>query len=152
MHLRFISSSQSLRYFSEPPAGQLRLANQDTTQYTEDLLTAVSKMFPSSLFSTGGDEINMNCYNQDNQTQTELGSSGLTLEQALDRFTNASHSALRAQGKTPVVWEGTIQNNISFFCKQCADVPNRNGARTQCYLVVRYYCAVCLPLFLTIYH
>jgi len=58
------------------------------------------------LFSTGGDEINANCYAQDPQTQAGLNSSGRTLEQALDLFTQATHEAIAAEGKTPVVWEG----------------------------------------------
>ena len=91
---------------SEPPAGQLRLANDNTTQYTASLLTAVAKMFPSTLFSTGGDEINANCYTQDAQTQQELSASGKTFEQALDTFTQVTHKAIEGQGKTPVVWEG----------------------------------------------
>jgi len=61
-------------------------------------------MFPSTLFSTGGDEINAQCYQDDAQTQHDLG--GKTLDQALTSFTQATHGALRALGKTPVVWEG----------------------------------------------
>ena len=61
---------------------------------------------PSKLFSTGGDELNINCYAKDSQTQADLNSSGRTLEQALDVFTQATHRAIIAEGKTPVVWEG----------------------------------------------
>lgn len=35
-------------------------------------------------------------------------SQGKTLEEALDTFTQATHSVLRGSGKTPVVWEGTV--------------------------------------------
>jgi len=61
-------------------------------------------MFPSTLFSTGGDEINARCYQDDAQTQQELA--GKTVAQALDTLTQATHGALRSLGKTPVVWEG----------------------------------------------
>jgi hexosaminidase len=70
------------------------------------LLSAVAKSLPSRLFSTGGDELNTNCYAEDPQTQAFLNSSGRTLEQALDVFTQATHGAIAAEGKTPVVWEG----------------------------------------------
>ena len=63
-------------------------------------------MFPSTLFSTGGDELNTNCYTAVAQTQADLKKAGKTLEQALDTFTQATHKAIKAQGKTPVVWEG----------------------------------------------
>lgn len=71
------------------------------------MFTAVAKMFPSTLFSTGGDELNTNCYAADEPTQASLNASGKTLEQALDTFTQTTHNALVATGKTPVVWEGT---------------------------------------------
>lgn len=90
----------------EPPAGQLRLASSTATHYTADLLAAVAKMFPSTLFSTGGDELNTNCYAADMDTQQDLQSSGKTLEEALDTFTQVTHKAIIAEGKTPVVWEG----------------------------------------------
>ncbi len=70
------------------------------------MLSSVAGMFPSTLFSTGGDEINVRCYADDAQTQRDLG--GRTLEQALDAFTQATHGALKNLGKTPVVWEGAI--------------------------------------------
>lgn len=102
-----------MRYYSlqtldliEPPAGQLRLASSETTKYTAGLLAAVAKMFPSTLFSTGGDELNTNCYAADANTQEDLVSTGQTLEQALNVFTQTTHKAIIAEGKTPVVWEG----------------------------------------------
>ena len=94
------------RHDSEPPSGQLRFASPDTTNFTAELISATAKMFPSSLFSTGGDELNIPCYTQDNETQQILNSTGQTLEQALDKFTQATHGALAKLGKTPVVWEG----------------------------------------------
>jgi len=66
----------------------------------------MARTLPSTLFSTGGDELNVNCYTKDPQTQADLARSGKTLEQALDTFTQTSHDALRSIGKTPVVWEG----------------------------------------------
>lgn len=37
-----------------------------------------------------------------------LGEQGKTIEQALDSFTQATHSVLAQEGKTPVVWEGKL--------------------------------------------
>ncbi|KAI0298150.1 N-acetylhexosaminidase [Multifurca ochricompacta] len=95
-------------YANEPPAGQLRLASSATTNFTVGLLSAVAKLFPSPLFSTGGDEINARCYHDDAQTQNDLA--GRSVEQALDVFTQATHGALKKLGKTPVVWEEMILN------------------------------------------
>lgn len=63
-------------------------------------------MFPSSLFSTGGDELNGPCYENDTQTQQALKSTGQSLEQALNTFVSTIHTKLNTLGKTPVVWEG----------------------------------------------
>jgi hypothetical protein len=90
----------------EPPAGQLRFASPATVDFTASLLSSASSMFRSKFFSTGGDEINTKCYDDDEQTQVLLNETRQTLEQALDAFTQKTHAALRAQGKSAVVWEG----------------------------------------------
>ncbi|KAM6494282.1 N-acetylhexosaminidase [Amanita muscaria] len=99
-----------LQFTNEPLAGQLRFASPDTTNFTAFLLTSASSLFSSQYFSTGGDELNINCYTQDAQTQQELATvkkaqQNKTLEQALDTFTQTTHGALREKGKTPAVWE-----------------------------------------------
>ncbi|KIJ62655.1 glycoside hydrolase family 20 protein [Hydnomerulius pinastri MD-312] len=93
---------------TEPPSGQLRFANETTVSFTTSLLSAVAKMFPSKLFSTGGDELHASCYDDDAETQAILSSTGQTLEQALSSFTQTTHGALEKMGKTPVVWEEMV--------------------------------------------
>lgn len=92
----------------EPPAGQLRLATPSTINFTTSLVASVAKNFRSSLFSTGGDEVNTNCYAQDNQTQTDLAESGLNLDEALDAFLHATHAVLTDMGKGQIVKEGEL--------------------------------------------
>ena len=92
-------------------------------------------MFPSTLLSTGGDEINMNCYDLDSETQSNLKSSGETFEQALSAFTDSTHSALAKKGKTPVVWEGKI-SHTQLKRKLCSNgiiYRYRDGLVSQCY-------------------
>ncbi|KAH9073564.1 N-acetylhexosaminidase [Lactarius deliciosus] len=105
-HIACAEKTPWATYANDPPAGQLRLASPATVNFTVGLLSAVAKLFPSTLFSTGGDEINARCYQDDAQTQQELG--GKTVAQALDSFTQATHGALRSLGKTPVVWEEMV--------------------------------------------
>lgn len=93
---------------NEPPAGQLRFAVPEVVTFTTNLLTAVAKQFPSTLFSTGGDELNTNCYANDEPTIAALNSSGQTFEEALSTFTVSTHKALEKIGKTPVVWEEMV--------------------------------------------
>lgn len=68
-------------------------------------------MFPSTLMSTGGDEVNLRCYAQDPVTQADLKASGRTIEEALDVFTQKTHAAIMLEGKTPAVWEEMVLNH-----------------------------------------
>ncbi|KAJ7838793.1 beta-hexosaminidase [Mycena olivaceomarginata] len=95
-------------FANEPPAGQLRLASPATVNFTAGLFTAAAKVLPSKYFSTGGDELNTECYTKDAQTQADLKKAGKNLEQALDTFTQATHGALAKLGKTAVVWEEMV--------------------------------------------
>jgi hexosaminidase len=96
------------QFANEPPAGQLRFTSPATTNFTASLLSSASSLFPSKYFSTGGDELNVNCYTEDEQTQLELTQQNKTLEQALDSFIQVTHEAVREKGKTPVVWEEMV--------------------------------------------
>ncbi|KAL5524225.1 NAG1_3 [Sanghuangporus sanghuang] len=107
-HIACAEKTPWATYANEPPAGQLRFASDSTTNFTVSLLSEVAKLFPSSLFSTGGDEINVPCYDEDEETQQILNQTGKSLEEALDAFTEASHNAIRELGKTPVVWEEMV--------------------------------------------
>lgn len=50
------------RYANEPPAGQLRFANDQTIALTRRLISAaVDVSSRSGFFSLGGDELNKNC-------------------------------------------------------------------------------------------
>ncbi|KAF5382459.1 hypothetical protein D9615_002743 [Tricholomella constricta] len=107
-HIACFEASPWTQFANEPPAGQLRLASEATTNFTTSLLKAAASMFPSTLFSTGGDELNANCYDKDAATQADLASQKKTLEQALDTFTQVTHSGLREVGKRAVVWEEMV--------------------------------------------
>ncbi|KAG8770215.1 N-acetyl-glucosamine-6-phosphate deacetylase [Ceratobasidium sp. 428] len=95
---------------NEPPAGQLRLASPTVQKFTADLFSAVLSPLKGfgTLFSTGGDEINAKCYAEDQPTQDELKKQGITIEGALNKFTNVTHAAVRSAGRTPVVWEEMV--------------------------------------------
>ena len=93
-------------YANEPPAGQIRIANPAAVNFTGDMLAAIAKTLPSSLFSIGGDEVNTNCYTTDPATQQDLKDSGKTFDQALSDFVQSNQEVLTGIGKTPVVWEG----------------------------------------------
>lgn len=107
-HIACAEASPWIKYTNEPPAGQLRIASPDTVNFTTDLLVNAAGLFPGNYFSTGGDEINENCYKNDSETRDALAASAKTFEQALDDFTQAEHKALKDVGKTPVVWQEMV--------------------------------------------
>ncbi|KAI0036191.1 N-acetylhexosaminidase [Vararia minispora EC-137] len=99
-------------YASEPPAGQLRFALPGTANFVADFLAAAARMSPSKYFSTGGDELNTACYDQDAPTQKQLNATGKTFSEALSDFITTTHGALVAQGKTPVVSEPLLNETL----------------------------------------
>ncbi|CAL1713569.1 unnamed protein product [Somion occarium] len=113
-HIACSHASPWSQVAGEPPAGQLRFASSATANFTANLLTAAAKLFPSKFFSTGGDEVNTECYANDSQTQSILQSTGQTFEQALSGFMQTTQGALEKAGKTPVVWEEMVlEHNVT---------------------------------------
>ncbi|KAG8917844.1 N-acetyl-glucosamine-6-phosphate deacetylase [Tulasnella sp. 417] len=107
-HIACANAVPWVKYAHEPPAGQLRITSQETIKFTTELFSSVMGMFPSKYFSSGGDEVNFNCYAHDAQTQTELKLSKKTLEKALASYVEQTHSVVTGAGKTPVVWEEMV--------------------------------------------
>jgi hexosaminidase len=48
-------------YSHQPPAGQLRYAGDEATEFTKDIFESVLGLVESQYFGTGGDEINVKC-------------------------------------------------------------------------------------------
>ncbi|GJJ15499.1 hypothetical protein Clacol_009777 [Clathrus columnatus] len=95
-------------FASEPPAGQLRLASPAGIDLATSIFSSAASIFPSKYISTGGDELNANCYDDDAETQAELKASGQTLEEALDTFVQATQSTLTKVGKIPIISEEMV--------------------------------------------
>jgi hexosaminidase len=131
-HIACPFSTPWASFANDPPAGQLRLASSATSNFTATLISSIAKTLPSSMFSTGGDELNTNCYAMDSQTQQELKSSGKTLEQALSTFVQANHAGLVELGKTPVVWEGGRCPNLFLRIHSYCHLWCRNGSGSCC--------------------
>ncbi|KAG5644539.1 hypothetical protein DXG03_008193 [Asterophora parasitica] len=108
-HIACLDASPWSDYANEPPAGQLRIASPDTTNFTATLIKEIAAMVPrNSYFSTGGDEVNVNCYLRDAETSEELAKRGVGIEEVLGEFVQSVHEVLREGGKTPVVWEEMV--------------------------------------------
>ncbi|PAV16803.1 glycoside hydrolase family 20 [Pyrrhoderma noxium] len=77
-HIACAEFSPWADYAAEPPSGQLRLTSESTKNFTADLISAAALLSKSSMFSTGGDEVNAKCY-EDEQTQKALNETGITI-------------------------------------------------------------------------
>ncbi|KAH9813312.1 family 20 glycoside hydrolase [Melampsora americana] len=95
-------------YAAEPPAGQLRIANDQSLELIKEIYKYITTEIPGSLFSSGGDEVNHKCYEDDPETQESLRFKNLTLNEALSNFVKKSHEIINLSKKNPVVWEELI--------------------------------------------
>ena len=100
-------------YAAEPPSGQLKLDSPAVTEFIKtlygDLLPRTSPY--TTLFHTGGDEINAEVYTLD---PTVRSNNTQTIAALLQKFISNAHSLVRANNLTPMVWEETLlQWNVS---------------------------------------
>lgn len=82
---------------NEPPPGSLKLNTSAAYTYISGLIKQVAPLFPSAYFGTGGDEVNLACYNVTNASQIDAD--------GMKPFLANAHDAISASGKTPMVWE-----------------------------------------------
>ena len=80
--------------------------NTTVVSFMKGLFEAAAGLSTSTLFSTGGDELNTNCYVNDTASQAAMQETGRNFTDSLSYFVTQMHDTLRANGKTPVVWEG----------------------------------------------
>ena len=98
---------------TEPPAGQFLVTSDNTTQYAQLLLQDAADVFVNqSLFSIGGNDINIKCYDDDKTTQTDLLVNDWSIQDAIGNFTGAMYKTLAAANKTTVVWDGKLTSSL----------------------------------------
>lgn len=76
-----------------------------------------------SLFSIGGNDINIKCYNDDKTTQTDLLVNDWSIEEAIGNFTAAMYKTLTSANKTTVVWDGKLTSScLTVYRRRSSDV------------------------------
>ena len=58
--------------------------------------------------SSGGDEVNLPCWADDEETQTDLRRRNITIADALNEFVEGVQSIITAHRKTPFIKSGVI--------------------------------------------
>ncbi|THH31445.1 hypothetical protein EUX98_g2743 [Antrodiella citrinella] len=90
-------------YASEPPAGQLRIASNATVQFVKELFQSTISLLTGTMMSSGGDEVNLPCWSDDEETQEALAQSQTTIAQALDSFIQEVQGVMKSNGKMPFI-------------------------------------------------
>ncbi|KAI5481434.1 beta-hexosaminidase [Pseudohyphozyma bogoriensis] len=91
-----------------PPSGQLKLGDRRVREFVEGLMKDVAGRMTGSLVSTGGDEVNLNCYVDGTVTNSTLRARRMTVDDGVSELVGGAHDALRSEGKVPVVWEEMV--------------------------------------------
>lgn len=94
------------KYANEPPAGQLRIASNATIEFTKNLFRSVLTMMTSPLMSTGGDEVNLACWEEDEETMANLEDKNITIAEALNKFVVAIQGVLKENKMAPLIKSG----------------------------------------------
>lgn len=91
-------------YCAEPPCGTLQLNNPEVDKFIDtlfkDLLPRISPY--TSMFHSGGDEVNANAYTLDPTTNS---SDKAVIGKGIQKLKDRIHAHVREAGLTPMVWE-----------------------------------------------
>ncbi|CEJ81202.1 hypothetical protein VHEMI01345 [[Torrubiella] hemipterigena] len=94
-------------YCAEPPCGTLQLNNPKVDSFIDtlfgDLMPRLAKY--STMFHTGGDEVNANSYTLDPTTKS---SDTATIAKGIQRLVDRAHAQIRKAGMIPMVWEEMV--------------------------------------------
>ena len=118
-HIACASKSPWSKYASEPPAGQLRIASPATVSFARTLFDSVAFTLPSRMMSSGGDEVNLPCWEEDEQTQVDLAERNITIAEALNDFVEGVQGVIVSHGKTPFIKSGEFVPYDSMSYVEC---------------------------------
>ncbi|KAI0697016.1 N-acetylhexosaminidase [Cytidiella melzeri] len=91
------------KYASEPPAGQLRIANESTLAFSKQLYDSVATSFTGTMMSSGGDEVNLACWEDDEDFVNDLTAANTTIPEALNRFIQEVQGVIKLHNKMPLI-------------------------------------------------
>ncbi|RIB09504.1 Glycoside Hydrolase Family 20 protein [Gigaspora rosea] len=96
-------------FANEPPSGQLNPALPETYTFLHKLLPELTSYFVDKYYHSGGDEVNLNCWNSTPSIIEYLSqNSGSSIETLLSKFINETHGIVRKSKKIPIVWQEMV--------------------------------------------
>lgn len=105
-HVACANKSPWQTYASEPPAGQLRIASDSTLAFIKAVFESVVARLPGTMVSSGGDEVNLACWADDEETVEDLRRKNVSIAQALDVFIGEVQGVFKRYGKQPFIKSG----------------------------------------------
>lgn len=73
-------------------------------------------MLMGTMMSSGGDEVNERCWDEDEETTEALQAGNLTIAKALNGFVQEVQGVMHQNGKMPFIKSGTFFQSSSVFC------------------------------------
>ena len=105
-HIACAAKSPWSKYASEPPAGQLRIASPSTVSFARTMFSSVAATLPGTMMSSGGDEVNLPCWEEDEQTIADLAARNISIADALNEFVQTVQGVITGHGKIPFIKSG----------------------------------------------
>ncbi|KAI0324943.1 N-acetylhexosaminidase [Cubamyces sp. BRFM 1775] len=102
-HIACAAKSPWSKYASEPPAGQLRIASPSTLSFARTMFSSVAATLPGTMMSSGGDEVNLPCWEEDEETMADLAARNISIADALNEFVQTVQGVITEHGKTPFI-------------------------------------------------
>ena len=84
----------------------MRIASDGTLTFAKELFASVAGILKGTMMSSGGDEVNLPCWEEDEETQQNLQQKNITIAQALDIFIQEVQGVMKQHGKTPFIKSG----------------------------------------------
>ncbi|KAJ2622801.1 Glucosamine-6-phosphate isomerase (Glucosamine-6-phosphate deaminase) (GNPDA) (GlcN6P deaminase) [Coemansia sp. RSA 1358] len=96
-------------YAAEPPSGQFNIAKRAATDFAISIIDEYAALFTDNTFHLGGDEVNLNCWNDDPDVKNYLKAHpNATVQTLLTEFYTNVHDELAKLKKTGISWEETL--------------------------------------------
>eukprot|EP01133_Synstelium_polycarpum_P012290 gene12290-14407_t len=104
--------SQCPNYADNVNSMLMNPALNSTYDFIKGLFSEISPLMLDSYFHTGGDEVILDCWNEDPSVVAWMNANGFTTVDAEQYFEDQVTSILAGLGKTKVVWNDPFQNGV----------------------------------------
>ncbi|KAI9354378.1 glycoside hydrolase superfamily [Pilaira anomala] len=102
-------------YAAEPPAGQLNPVKESTNKLVREIVKEATEVFPDSVYHTGGDEINIPCWELHPDIADYSKKNNMTTLEIWFEWTNNLLKYVTDElKKRPMLWEDPIRDGGSY--------------------------------------